>query len=193
MMSRRLTGAARAFGLMGVVLALAACASTPAPISAGGGRGWERPTEVVPYRPDLPPRVTDYAARLQCVPFARDLSGIQIFGNANTWWTQAEGRYPRSSSPAPGSVLVMRGYNGPSRGHVAVVTEIVSERLIRVNHANWLNNGEISVDVPVMDVSANNDWSELRVWHIPGNHWGGRVYQAQGFIHAFSLHAAAGR
>ena len=87
----------------------------------------------------------------------------------------------------------MLGFNNPGRGHVAVVTEIVSERLIRVNHANWLNNGEISVDVPVLDVSPNNDWSELRVWHIPGNHWGGRVYAAEGFIHAFSLHAAAGR
>lgn len=193
MMSRRLTGAVRAFGLVGLVLALAACASTPAPISTGGSRVWERPAEAAPYRPDLPPRISNASARLQCVPFARDLSGIQIFGDANTWWGQAEGRYPRSSSPAPGSVLVMRGFSGPGRGHVAVVTEIISDRLIRVNHANWLNTGEISVDVPVMDVSPNNDWSELRVWHIPGNHWGGRIYQAQGFIHAFSLHAAVDR
>jgi surface antigen len=190
MMSLRLIRPAKWLGLGGALFALAACASTPAQISANGG-AWHRPRVETPYQPDLPPRISDYAARLQCVPFARQASGIQIFGDANTWWRQAEGRYPRSSSPAPGSVLVMRGYSNPGRGHVAVVTEIVSERLIRVNHANWLNNGEISVDVPVMDVSANNDWSELRVWHIPGNHWGGRVYSAEGFIHAFSLHAAA--
>lgn len=183
-------GPARWLGLGVALFALAACASTPAPTSSHAG-GWQRPQAETPYQPDLPPRISDYSARLQCVPFARQASGIQIFGDANTWWRQAEGRYPRSSSPAPGSVLVMRGYANPGRGHVAVVTEIVSERLIRVNHANWLNNGEISVDVPVMDVSANNDWSELRVWHIPGNHWGGRVYSAEGFIHAFSLHAAA--
>lgn len=191
-MSLRLTGPARWIGLGVAALGLMACASTPAPISAGAG-GSHRPQIEAPYRSDAPPRIADYAARLQCVPFARQVSGIQIYGDANTWWRQAEGRYPRSSSPAPGSVLVMLGYNNPGRGHVAVVTEIVSDRLIRVNHANWLNNGEISVDVPVMDVSPNNDWSELRVWHIPGNHWGGRVYAAQGFIHAFSLHAAVGR
>src|SRR5690606_35042817 len=96
---------------------------------------------------------------------------------------------PRSSSPAAGSVLVIRGFNNPGRGHVAVVREIVSERVIRVDHANWLNDGEISVGVPVMDVSPDNDWSEIRVWHIPGGHWGGRVYEAEGFIHPFALYA----
>ena len=29
----------------------------------------------------------------QCVPFARLMSGIQIFGDAHTWWQQAAGRY----------------------------------------------------------------------------------------------------
>ena len=29
----------------------------------------------------------------QCVPFARAASGIQIYGDAWTWWDQAEGRY----------------------------------------------------------------------------------------------------
>jgi surface antigen len=124
------------------------------------------------------------------VPFARRESGVEIFGDANTWWAQAAGRYPRSGRPAPGSVLVMRGYNNPGRGHVAVVTRVDSNRLIRVDHANWLNNGEISVDVPILDVSANNDWSEIRVWHIPGGHWGGRIYTAHGFIHPFSLTAS---
>lgn len=33
---------------------------------------------------------------LQCVPFARQLSGIRIFGDARTWWNQAQGRYLRS-------------------------------------------------------------------------------------------------
>jgi hypothetical protein len=89
-------------------------------------------------------------------------------------------------------VLVIRGFGDPGRGHVAVVTQIDSSRLIRVDHANWLNGGEISVGVPVLDVSPNNDWSEIRVWHIPGDHWGGRIYQAEGFIHPFTLYAAMG-
>ncbi|HYD86587.1 MAG TPA: CHAP domain-containing protein [Vitreimonas sp.] len=187
MMSLRLTWPAKALGLAGLAFALAACASAPAPISA---TAVSAPRLDLPYEPSAPPQVADYAARLQCVPFARRASGVEIYGNANTWWRQAEGRYPRSNSPAPGSVFVLRGHNTPHRGHVAVVKEIVSNRVIRVDHANWLNGGEISVNVPVMDVSAANDWSEVRVWHIPGGHWGGRTYSAEGFIHPFTMHAA---
>ena len=127
--------------------------------------------------------------RSQCVPFARDASGIQIFGDAATWWTQAAGRYPRSNSPAPGSVFVMRGYRDAARGHVAVVTAILSPRMIRVSQANWLNRGEVTVGVPVLDVSPANDWTEVRVWYIPNAEWGARVYEADGFIHPFPFAA----
>lgn len=182
---------ARGLALALLAAALAACASTPAPISAGG---WSRSApdlaERPPYSPDAAPRVLSGRAPLQCVPFARTESGIEIYGDANTWWGQAAGRYPRSNSPAPGSVFVMRGYNDPGRGHVAVVVEIVSSRVIRVDHANWLNRGEVSVGVPVIDVSPNNDWTQVRVWNVPQAHWGGRVYEAHGFIHPFLLTAA---
>ena len=43
-----------------------------------------------------------------------------------------------------------------------------------------------------MDVSENNDWSEVRVWNIPSGQWGVRVYLSQGFIHPFLLQAALG-
>jgi hypothetical protein len=85
---------------------------------------------------------------------------------------------------------VLQGYNTTARGHVAVVTHVDSSRLIRVDQANWLNGGEITRSVPILDVSPNNDWSEVRVWHIPGGHWGGRIYRGEGFIHPFQLHAA---
>lgn len=187
------TGPARALRALGVGLltaAMAACASTPAPITSGYARPGPSAEAAPPFDPASPPRVVDTRAGLQCVPFARRASGIEIYGDANTWWRRAQGRYPRSGMPATGSVLVIEGYNNPGRGHVAVVAHVESSRLIRVDHANWLNNGEISVGVPVMDVSADNDWSEIRVWHIPGGHWGGRVYRAEGFIHPFALHAA---
>lgn len=182
---------ARGIGLGLVSMALAACASVPAPVTMGRDGPSASDASDLPFNPDAPPRVLESSQRLQCVPFARNASGIQIFGNANTWWTQAAGRYPRSSSPAPGAVLVTRGYNDASRGHVAVVTETVSSRIVRVDHANWLNNGEITVGVPVLDVSPNNDWSRVRVWHVPGGHWGGRVYDAEGFIHPFRMMAAS--
>lgn len=120
---------------------------------------------------------------LQCVPFARGASGIDIYGDAHTWWAQAAGRYPRSSVPAAGSVLVMRGYQSEARGHVAVVTRVVSDRQILVDQANWMNSGEITRGVPVLDVSPNNDWSQVRVWWIPSRDWGARVYGVEGFIH----------
>jgi len=173
---------ARALCLGLAAAGLAACATTPAPISTSGNAA-------DPHFAGDTPRVTDYAANLQCVPFARTASGIEIYGNANTWWTQAAGRYPRSARPAAGSVIVIQGFRGPGRGHVAVVREVISDRVLRVDHANWLNNGEVSVGVPMMDVSPNNDWSQIRVWHIPGDHWGGRVYHVEGFIHPFGLQA----
>lgn len=120
--------------------------------------------------------------RLQCVPFARSESGVEIYGNANTWWAQAAGRYARERKPEEGAVLVMRGYAGANRGHVAVVREIVSDRVVLVDHSNWLNRGEVTRAVPVRDVSPNHDWTQVQVWHVPGAHWGGRTYRVQGFI-----------
>lgn len=179
-------GRALALGL--IAAGLGACATSPAPMVSGrtpANRGpFGGDTGIDPY---APPRILDGTQPLQCVPFARSASGIEIYGDANTWWNQAAGRYPRSAQPAPGAVFVMRGYNDPNRGHVAVVTAIVSSRIIRVDQANWFNAGEISLAVPVLDVSPNNDWSEVRVWYVPDQHWGGRVYQAEGFIHPFPL------
>src|SRR6185295_18232301 len=135
--------AVRAFGLGLAAALLAACASMPAPITVlGEGPAPQTSVASMPSDQSAPPRVVEGAAPLQCVPFAREQSGIEIYGNANTWWGQAAGRYPRSNSPAPGSVLVMRGYSNAHRGHVAVVTQVVSSRLILVDHANWLNRGE---------------------------------------------------
>ena len=57
----------------------------------------------------------------QCVPFARDYSGIQIFGDAWTWWSQANGRYARGQMPQRGSVLTLKKTNKLTAGHVAVV------------------------------------------------------------------------
>lgn len=150
-----------------------------------------RPQPLPTFDPNGPPQIVHDGPRLQCVPFARGLSGIQIFGDAHTWWAQAEGRYPRSSRPAAGAVLVLRGYNTTNRGHVAVVTAVVSERELRVDQANWLNGEEVTVRVPVLDVSPDNDWSQIRMWHIPSNAWGARVYQAQGFIHPIPLIAGS--
>jgi surface antigen len=128
------------------------------------------------------PSVRRLSARLQCVPYAREASGLDIYGNASTWWRQAAGRFERAKSPRDGAVMVTRGYHNPRRGHVAVVRQVISERSIIVDHANWLNSGEVTLNVPVIDVSPKGDWSQVRVFHIPTQTWGIRVYTAQGFI-----------
>jgi surface antigen len=119
---------------------------------------------------------------LQCVPYARDHSSVKIYGDAWTWWGQAAGKFPRGSMPQSGAVMVLSGYAGPERGHVAVVQKIISPREIRVDHANWLDDGSIYLNDPVVDISAGNDWSEVRVWNIKTGAWGGNTYPVQGFI-----------
>jgi surface antigen len=119
---------------------------------------------------------------VQCAPFARDHSQVKIYGDAWTWWDQAAGRYPRAATPEQGAVMVLLGYAGPERGHVAVVEKIISPREIRVDHANWLDDGSVFLNDPVVDVSADNDWSEIRVWNIKTGAWGGNIYPVQGFI-----------
>jgi surface antigen len=119
---------------------------------------------------------------LQCVPYARAHSDVKIYGDAYTWWDQAAGKYSRGSEPLPGAVMVLNNYAGDNRGHVAVVKRQVSAREIRVDHANWLDDGSIYVNDPVEDVSGDNDWSLVRVYNLKTGGWGGKVYPVQGFI-----------
>jgi len=128
------------------------------------------------------PSVMDAGSPLQCVPFARTESGIEIRGNANKWWQLAAGKYQRSKRPEAGSVLVMRGYKTARRGHVAVVKKILDNRTIVVDHANWGNDGRIYLQAPIRDLSPKNDWSRVQVWYTPSQQWGRRIYKAKGFI-----------
>ncbi|NNE85465.1 MAG: CHAP domain-containing protein [Alphaproteobacteria bacterium] len=123
------------------------------------------------------------AAPLQCVPYARSVTNINIRGDAWTWWQSAEGRYRRDNQPAVGAVMVLKRTNRLQRGHISVVSHILNSREILVEHANWLNRGQIHQNAMVRDVSANNDWSAVRVWYTPGRTLGKRTYPAHGFIH----------
>jgi hypothetical protein len=73
----------------------------------------------------------------QCVPFARLMSGIQIFGDARTWWSQAAGKYDTGSVPKTGSVLSFKPTGRMTLGHVAFVSQVLTDRVIQVTHANW--------------------------------------------------------
>lgn len=123
------------------------------------------------------------AAVLQCAPYARAQSGIAIFGNAGTWWGQAEGRYDRGAEPRVGAVLAFQPSRAMPIGHVAVVAEIVDDRTIYLNHANWSGPGRIERRALAVDVSENGDWSEVRVWYARQGSLGLRENPTFGFIY----------
>jgi surface antigen len=163
---------ARALAIL-LLLALAACGSTRAP-SPG-------------------PR-QDIAEPVSCVPYARVRSGIQLQGDAWTWWDGASGRYERSRAPRPGSVLVINRTARMRDGHVAVVTRVVGTREIRVDHANWASGaakGRIATDQRVVDVSPANDWTLVRVWYPRINDLGATAFPTRGFVHPRTVTASA--
>ncbi|MCB8875044.1 CHAP domain-containing protein [Acidisoma silvae] len=121
------------------------------------------------------------ATSMSCVPYARQVSGMPLQGDAWQWWHAARGRYAEASVPAPGSVLVFRRTGRLPSGHLAVVSSIVSGRQVIVDQANWVPY-RITNNQPVMDVSPGNDWSAVRVWWPPSHAWGITVYPTYGFI-----------
>lgn len=123
----------------------------------------------------------------ECVPFARAASGIQIYGDAWTWWDAAEGKYRRGDTPKVGAVVVFRKSPRLHLGHVAVISRVVTPRIVMVTHANWSRqNGErghAEQDVTLTDVSPEKDWSEVKVWYRDMDGLGSTVYPVYGFIY----------
>lgn len=142
-------------------LALAACGGNRAMPSGGAYVGGNVPVE--------------------CAPFARALTGVKLTGAAADWWQQAAGRYDRSRDPGVGSVLVFRRTGRLPSGHVAVVSEVVGPRQIRVTQANWVRH-RITEEQSVIDVSRSGDWSLVRVFWPPSGDMGTTEYPAYGFI-----------
>jgi hypothetical protein len=128
------------------------------------------------------PTVETPLHRLFCVEYARMRSGLAVFGDARHWWERAKNLYARLPHPVEEAVMVFSSSKRLKRGHVAVVTDIVSPRQIIVDQANWQNKGEIDHATPVLDVSPANDWSLVRVWDMRSNSFGAHVYAISGFI-----------
>ncbi len=127
------------------------------------------------------------ASAIQCVPYAREVSGLQLKGDAWQWWSAAAGVYERGRAPREGGVLVFSRQGSMRHGHVSVVTRVVSNRVVLVDHANWAptrgrGRGEVTTNVSVLDVSPKNDWSQVRVWFAASGDYGSRVYRTDGFV-----------
>jgi surface antigen len=128
----------------------------------------------------------------QCVTFARFFSGIQIFGDAWTWWQSAtSNKYRTGSVPEAGAVLVFKKTGVMQRGHVAVVSQVLTDRIVQITHANWSpingRRGQVEKDVTMIDVSDAGDWSSVKVWYGPITDIGGKVYPTYGFIYKDKL------
>lgn len=119
-------------------------------------------------------------AYLWCVPYARRVSHIEIKGDAFLWWARAAGRYARGHRPEDGAVLNFRPTHRMPLGHVAVVVKVINSREILVDQANWVPD-TVTRDVPVIDVSPDNNWSEVKV--SVGNGRFGMIYPTYGFIY----------
>ena len=139
--------------------------------------------------PSLPPGspVQYVSSPVQCVPYARQVSGVQLYGDAYTWWNSARAHnYQCSQVPRVGAVLVLARTSQMSEGHVATVSGITNSRHITVNHSNWGDNRGrrkvIYYAMPVEDVSAKNDWTRVKFWNYEKNVYG-FPYAAKGFIY----------
>jgi surface antigen len=167
---------------MGIFAKLAAVALLALALEGCGGVVMDYDENPMPHEHGRTVTKNEGNKPIQCVPYARAHSSVKIFGDANTWWDQADGKYPRESRPLQGSVMVLHNYADDTHAHTAVVRRLISAREIRVDHANWLNDGSIYVNNPVEDVSQDNDWSLVRVYNLQTGGWGGKVYPVQGFI-----------
>nr|WP_247712842.1 CHAP domain-containing protein [Qipengyuania intermedia] len=128
------------------------------------------------------------SAYIQCAPYAREISGIEIYGDARTWWTQAQARYETGNLPREGAVMAFRPHRSMQLGHVATVSRVLDSRRVLLDHANWSpidgKRGQVEKNVLAIDVSPNNDWSEVRVWYAPIADVGKTRWPIEGFIYA---------
>jgi surface antigen len=165
-----------------------AAASTRGRSFAAAEHGWTGRVQDAVFHTSLRKGARRYARHwgVQCVTYARSASGIELSGNAANWWTNAEGLYARGSRPEPGSVLNFRATGHMRLGHVAVVSSVEGPRQISIDHANWAgpgaSRGGVSRAIPVVDVSPDNDWSEVRVGLGHSGDFGS-IYPTYGFIY----------
>jgi surface antigen len=132
-------------------------------------------------------RTTMASAGISCVPYARAVTGMQISGNGGQWFHNAAGLYDRGNRPESGAVMVFRSAGSMSRGHVAVVRQVINPREVQIDHANWggpgIRRGSVMQNVSVVDVSDRNDWSAVKVQVGHDADTFGRTYPLHGFIY----------
>jgi surface antigen len=137
------------------------------------------------------------SVHLNCVQYVQHVTNLGLHGDGGDWWDNAEGVFARGEAPKAGAVMVFSRTDNLPYGHVAVVRAVQNKRSILVDHANWSpihgRRGQVEKGVRVIDVSADNDWSEVRVWYAPTHDVGSTVYPLNGFIYPHKTPQLHGR
>jgi CHAP domain-containing protein len=123
---------------------------------------------------------------IDCVQYVKSASNFGISGNAWTWWDHAAGVYERGDEPRVGAVLVFERTRRMPGGHVALVSGIIDDETVLIDHANWSatggGDGRIRRGVLVVDCSLHHDWSAVCVWNAEFSSFG-HPYATAGFIY----------
>lgn len=144
--------------------------------------GWGRPFLGICFSLAL----VSQALALDCVQYVKASSSFDLSGNAWTWWQHAAGVYDRGNIPRAGAVLVFERTRRMSGGHIALVSQVIDDDAILIDHANWSatggGDGRIRRGVPVVDCSLHHDWSAVCVWNTEFRSFG-HPYATAGFIY----------
>lgn len=139
-----------------------------------------------------PPSSFELEPYYRSEPYAREVSGIHLYGDARTWWEQAKGHYMTGKKPRKGAVMTFRPHPSLPLGHVATVSRVLDTRSVLLDHANWSpidgRRGQIERNAIAVDVSRANDWSAVRVWYQPLGSLGKAVWPVEGFIFSGRAH-----
>jgi surface antigen len=122
-----------------------------------------------------------WAVAGNCVLYARAETGVDLYGAAGGWWHEAAGQYERGHVPEIGSILVFKRSGFMPFGHVAVVSEVVGPGEILVDQSNWYH-GMVTHNTPVIDTSADHDWTSVAVMNIGSGEFG-RDSPTYGFVY----------
>lgn len=130
--------------------------------------------------------ISTAAQALNCVQFVRTTTDFDLSGNAWQWWEHAAGIYQRGGEPRARSVLVFKQTSHMRAGHVAVVTRVLDEHTILLDHANWGyghgEKGRVDRGIAAIDCSERGDWSAVCVFNKKYGVYGA-PYPTYGFIY----------
>ena len=126
------------------------------------------------------------ALAVDCVQYVKSSSNFDLSGNAWSWWSHAAGLYERGNEPRLGAVLVFDRTRRMPAGHVALVSGIIDDDTVLIDHANWSatggGDGRVRRGVLAVDCSVHHDWSAVCVWNAEFQSFG-HPYAIAGFIY----------